>query len=185
VSYLPVQQDGSCNGLQHYAALGRDKAGAAAVNLMDCEAPQVGSGELLPWWHMCSLAEGAEALVWPFRPRARVWRRTIEPLCLQPEKHMWGTGCGALRAELLVKLLECKAPRVSCCGARCCMAAHVQLCSAVCCCVLLCAARQCWMDGRCYMCLLRSFPSYPAHAHAHAHAAPAPCRTCTLRWPPR
>jgi DNA-directed RNA polymerase len=24
VSYLPVHQDGSCNGLQHYAALGRD-----------------------------------------------------------------------------------------------------------------------------------------------------------------
>jgi hypothetical protein len=32
--------------------------------------------------HYNSLAEGAEALVWPFRPRARVWRRTIEPLCL-------------------------------------------------------------------------------------------------------
>jgi hypothetical protein len=42
------------------------------------------------WRHeMCSLAEGAEALVWPFRPRgalSRVRRRTIEPL-LQPEKH--------------------------------------------------------------------------------------------------
>ena len=30
---LPVHQDGSCNGLQHYAALGRDASGGAAVNL--------------------------------------------------------------------------------------------------------------------------------------------------------
>lgn len=32
-SSLPVQQDGSCNGLQHYAALGRDRLGALAVNV--------------------------------------------------------------------------------------------------------------------------------------------------------
>ena len=30
---LPVHMDGSCNGLQHYAALGRDRAGGKAVNL--------------------------------------------------------------------------------------------------------------------------------------------------------
>jgi DNA-directed RNA polymerase len=34
-----VHQDGSCNGLQHYAALGRDVAGGTAVNLMPCEKP--------------------------------------------------------------------------------------------------------------------------------------------------
>jgi len=34
VSHLPVHQDGSCNGLQHYAALGRDHEGGAAVNLV-------------------------------------------------------------------------------------------------------------------------------------------------------
>ena len=33
VSHLPVHQDGSCNGLQHYAALGGDMAGARQVNL--------------------------------------------------------------------------------------------------------------------------------------------------------
>jgi DNA-directed RNA polymerase len=37
---LPVHQDGSCNGLQHYAGLGRDELGAAAVNLIDHENPQ-------------------------------------------------------------------------------------------------------------------------------------------------
>ncbi|XP_045163296.2 DNA-directed RNA polymerase, mitochondrial-like isoform X2 [Mercenaria mercenaria] len=33
VSHFPVHQDGSCNGLQHYAALGRDVTGAKSVNL--------------------------------------------------------------------------------------------------------------------------------------------------------
>ncbi|KAL8518413.1 hypothetical protein ACS0TY_009699 [Phlomoides rotata] len=39
ISYMPVHQDGSCNGLQHYAALGRDKLGAAAVNLVAGDKP--------------------------------------------------------------------------------------------------------------------------------------------------
>ncbi|XP_030468884.1 DNA-directed RNA polymerase 2B, chloroplastic/mitochondrial isoform X1 [Syzygium oleosum] len=38
-SNIPVHQDGSCNGLQHYAALGRDKLGADAVNLVAGEKP--------------------------------------------------------------------------------------------------------------------------------------------------
>jgi DNA-directed RNA polymerase len=40
VSYLPVHQDGSCNGLQHYASLGRDSKGGKAVNLLDSNIPQ-------------------------------------------------------------------------------------------------------------------------------------------------
>ena len=40
VSHLPIHQDGSCNGLQHYAALGRDALGAGAVNLLPAERPQ-------------------------------------------------------------------------------------------------------------------------------------------------
>lgn len=39
VSRLHVHQDGSCNGLQHYAALGRDIEGAEQVNLADAERP--------------------------------------------------------------------------------------------------------------------------------------------------
>lgn len=40
VCHLPIHQDGSCNGLQHYAALGRDYDGAAAVNLVPSSRPQ-------------------------------------------------------------------------------------------------------------------------------------------------
>lgn len=39
ISRLPIHQDGSCNGLQHYAALGRDSLGAASVNLVAGEKP--------------------------------------------------------------------------------------------------------------------------------------------------
>ena len=38
--HLPVHQDGSCNGLQHYAALGRDEKGGRAVNLTPSDVPQ-------------------------------------------------------------------------------------------------------------------------------------------------
>jgi len=33
ISHIPIQVDGSCNGLQHLAALARDPVGAAAVNM--------------------------------------------------------------------------------------------------------------------------------------------------------
>ncbi|KAF6144774.1 hypothetical protein GIB67_016848 [Kingdonia uniflora] len=39
ISYVPIHQDGSCNGLQHYAALGRDSLEAASVNLVTRERP--------------------------------------------------------------------------------------------------------------------------------------------------
>lgn len=40
MSSFPIHQDGSCNGLQHYAALGRDTAGAVSVNLAPSLVPQ-------------------------------------------------------------------------------------------------------------------------------------------------
>ena len=39
VSYHPVHQDGTCNGLQHYAALGGDPLGAKQVNLEPGDRP--------------------------------------------------------------------------------------------------------------------------------------------------
>ncbi|PYI26736.1 mitochondrial DNA-directed RNA polymerase [Aspergillus indologenus CBS 114.80] len=39
LSRLPIHQDGSCNGLQHYAALGGDKVGAQQVNLEPSDRP--------------------------------------------------------------------------------------------------------------------------------------------------
>lgn len=39
VSHLPIHQDGTCNGLQHYAALGGDVNGARQVNLEPGDRP--------------------------------------------------------------------------------------------------------------------------------------------------
>lgn len=39
ISHLPIHQDGSCNGLQHYAALGGDRVGAQQVNLEPSDRP--------------------------------------------------------------------------------------------------------------------------------------------------
>jgi DNA-directed RNA polymerase len=39
VSSLPIHQDGTCNGLQHYAALGGDSIGAKQVNLEPGDRP--------------------------------------------------------------------------------------------------------------------------------------------------
>ena len=40
ICHFPVHQDGSCNGLQHYAALGRDQSGAESVNLHPADRPK-------------------------------------------------------------------------------------------------------------------------------------------------
>ena len=40
LSGQPAHMDGSCNGLQHYAALGRDEEGGRQVNLTDGERPR-------------------------------------------------------------------------------------------------------------------------------------------------
>ncbi|RIB09389.1 hypothetical protein C2G38_273120 [Gigaspora rosea] len=39
MSRIPVHQDGTCNGLQHYAALGGDLEGASQVNLAPSDTP--------------------------------------------------------------------------------------------------------------------------------------------------
>jgi DNA-directed RNA polymerase len=47
VSSLPCHQDGTCNGLQYYAALGRDINGGMSVNLCDNDRPQDVYSEVL------------------------------------------------------------------------------------------------------------------------------------------
>ncbi|KAF1936175.1 DNA/RNA polymerase [Clathrospora elynae] len=61
LSQLPVHQDGTCNGLQHYAALGGDHAGARQVNLEPSDRPQdiyTGVAELVKEMVAKEAAEG-------------------------------------------------------------------------------------------------------------------------------
>lgn len=64
---MPVHQDGSCNGLQHYAALGRDMTGGFAVNLCPSDKPQVGGGVLLRCV-VCCFVGGVMVSVLPVNP---------------------------------------------------------------------------------------------------------------------
>jgi len=90
-SQLPVQLDGSCNGLQHYAALGRDEWGGKAVNLSPSDRPQdvysvvlgivkkkVQSHRLSGTDEQCALAEQLENLGLLQR---KVVKRTVMTIC--------------------------------------------------------------------------------------------------------
>ena len=59
-SRLTVHQDGSCNGLQHYAALGGDVEGGAAVNLVPADRPQDVYSEVLAEVNKLVAADAAE-----------------------------------------------------------------------------------------------------------------------------
>ena len=63
VSYLAVHQDGTCNGLQHYAALGGDAVGAKQVNLEPGNRPSdvySGVAELVKGEIIADAAKGQE-----------------------------------------------------------------------------------------------------------------------------
>ena len=46
ISHLPVNMDGTCNGLQHLSAMLKDEVGGKAVNLLDSNEPQDIYGEV-------------------------------------------------------------------------------------------------------------------------------------------
>lgn len=52
---LPIHQDGSCNGLQHYSALGGDPLGAKSVNVLPSDRPQDVYSDV------CAIVEGRVA----------------------------------------------------------------------------------------------------------------------------
>jgi len=63
---LPVAQDGTCNGLQHYAALGGDGVGARQVNLEPSDSPQdvySGVAELVKAKLEADAVEGSEMAI--------------------------------------------------------------------------------------------------------------------------
>ena len=72
--HLPVHQDGSCNGLQHYAALGRDKPGGQAVNLLPSEKPQDVYSEVL---NLVLQAIDRDILISPDEPDLKLRKKGI------------------------------------------------------------------------------------------------------------
>lgn len=81
LSRLPIHQDGSCNGLQHYAALGGDQVGAQQVNLEPSDRPSdvyTGVSEYVEKAIAKEAAEGNQlAQIFEHRIRRKVVKQTV------------------------------------------------------------------------------------------------------------
>lgn len=88
VSTLPIFNDGTCNGLQHYAAMLRDRRSGEAVNLVPGEAPSDIYGEVAqlvldrlrrvadgdePWPAKWETAAKAKHIPWGAQEMAQKW----------------------------------------------------------------------------------------------------------------
>ena len=89
VSHIPIQMDGSCNGLQHFSAMLRDPIGGAAVNLVPSEAPRdiyQAVADVVAQMVEDDAANGTEhdqgfALGWLGRVTRKVCKRPTMTLC--------------------------------------------------------------------------------------------------------
>lgn len=78
VSHIPIAQDGTCSGLQHLSALGRDAAGALATNLCDSSQHDIYTEVLEVVKAKLNRSTDPEARVWiPLVDRNLVKRPTM------------------------------------------------------------------------------------------------------------
>lgn len=124
-SSLPLPQDGSCNGLQHYAALGRDVIGATSVNLVPCDVPQdvysgVAQQVLLLFLSGRSVPEGRgrkmKVFVFTAKDHPLLWVQELRSSVRPAETHqskLWSSDASGrggpltVTGEDLMKLPDC------------------------------------------------------------------------------
>ncbi|KAI6680512.1 hypothetical protein NL676_034393 [Syzygium grande] len=102
ISHLPIHQDGSCNGLQHYAALGRDSVGTfslqKAVTLTALEEIFEAARGIMGWLGDCAkiIASENQPVRWTtplglpvvqpyYKNKRHLIRTTLQILALQRE----------------------------------------------------------------------------------------------------
>jgi len=100
---LPIHQDGSCNGLQQYAAMGRDLKGGQSVNLTPTERPQDVYAAVAA---VC--AESVRRMALEGIPQARVLAPLIDrKMVKQPVMtSVYGVTRSGVRNQLEPRLLE-------------------------------------------------------------------------------
>lgn len=109
---VAVHQDGSCNGLQHYAGLGRDAVGGASVNLLPHEVPQdvyskvlikvlakIEADAEIPLDAELNAADGVNARV----VRGNVTRKVVKQTVMTS---VYGVTQAGARAQVEARLLE-------------------------------------------------------------------------------
>uniref|UniRef100_A0A1I8H4E5 DNA-directed RNA polymerase n=1 Tax=Macrostomum lignano TaxID=282301 RepID=A0A1I8H4E5_9PLAT len=107
VSSFPVHQDGSCNGLQHYAAMGRDVAGALAVNLRAVDRPQDVYQAVVDLVESTRVADAAQGHAVAQSLQGYVVRRTIKQSVMTT---VYGvTEYGAIQ-QILARLKDAEFP---------------------------------------------------------------------------
>lgn len=121
-AHLPVKRDGTCNGLQHYAALGRDPEEARLVNLAPGDKPEDVYGEVVGPSRRrveadCQSDQALEYTVWT-EDRQRVTRQIAlsklagsilplvrRPVCKQPiMTSVYGVTASGATRQILEKL---------------------------------------------------------------------------------
>ncbi len=100
-SVIPIAMDGTCNGLQHLSALGRDEAGGRWTNLLRGDAPQDIYREVadrLVGWLDRAAAEGDST--------AAAWRPLVNRDLTKPATMTipYGVGEGRMRQQILEHL---------------------------------------------------------------------------------
>lgn len=98
VSHLPISQDGSCSGLQHYAAMLRDAKMAASVNVSPSEEPQDIYSVVLDACH--ALAKG-DTQSFKEEALSRLIRKTIKQPVMTTA---YGVSDGGVRKQLRVNI---------------------------------------------------------------------------------
>ncbi|KAF2645922.1 DNA/RNA polymerase [Massarina eburnea CBS 473.64] len=78
ISHLPIHQDGTCNGLQHYAALGGDHAGASQVNLEPSDRPQDIYSGVADLVREMVVADAAEGNVFAQLVKDKITRKVVK-----------------------------------------------------------------------------------------------------------
>ncbi|KAI9814355.1 MAG: DNA-directed RNA polymerase [Phylliscum demangeonii] len=76
--HLPVHQDGTCNGLQHYAALGGDTWGAKQVNLDPGERPADIYSAVAELVEFRIAADAARGMSWALALEGKVTRKVVK-----------------------------------------------------------------------------------------------------------
>ena len=102
-SRLPVHVDGSCNGLQHYAALGGDVDGARSVNLLPLERPQDVYSGVLELVNQAVNADAAAGMPLALKLAGKLTRKTIKQTVMTS---VYGVTFVGARAQIASQLKD-------------------------------------------------------------------------------
>eukprot|EP01129_Flabellula_baltica_P012115 TRINITY_DN5418_c0_g1_i1.p1 TRINITY_DN5418_c0_g1~~TRINITY_DN5418_c0_g1_i1.p1 ORF type:complete len:915 (-),score=191.24 TRINITY_DN5418_c0_g1_i1:1274-4018(-) len=78
ISHIPLRQDGTCNGLQHYAALGGDISGALSVNVLPSPSPRDVYSDVLALVRMRVETDAANGVEIAIKLKDRLHRKIIK-----------------------------------------------------------------------------------------------------------